>query len=92
LERGETFHTLRHTFASHAVMSGIDLYTLAKILGHRDLSMVQRYAHLAPSHLKAATNQAAATIFADNVPRQVPQATASAAYADAFLRENTMTQ
>jgi len=36
--------------------------SLAKILGHRDLSMVQRYAHLAPAHLKAVTNQAAATI------------------------------
>ena len=45
--QGVTFHTLRHTFASHAVMAGVDLYTLAKILGHRDLAQVQRYAHLA---------------------------------------------
>jgi integrase len=67
-----TFHTLRHTFASYAVMSGVDLHTLAKILGLRDLSMVQRYAHLAPSHLQAATAQAATAIFAGNVPPQVP--------------------
>lgn len=90
--KGVTFHTLRHTFASHAVMAGVDLHTLAKILGHRDLSMVQRYAHLAPAHLQAATNRAASAVFAGDVPRQVPQATASAAYADAFLRENTMAQ
>ena len=71
--QGVTFHTLRHTFASHAVMNGVDLYILAKILGHRDLSMVQRYAHLAPAHLQAATNQDASAIFAEHVPPQVPQ-------------------
>ena len=59
---GVTFHTLRHTFASHAVMAGVDLYTLAKLLGHRDLAQVQRYAHLAPAHLQAATNRAGAAI------------------------------
>ena len=70
--QGVTFHTLRHTFASHAVMAGVDLYTLAKLLGHRDLAQVQRYAHLTPAHLQAATNQAATAIFADQVPRPMP--------------------
>ena len=74
-----SFHTLRHTFASHAVMNGVDLYTLARILGHRDIKMVQRYAHLAPAHLQAATDQAARAIFVGNVPRQVPQVIESAA-------------
>jgi integrase len=72
---GVTFHTLRHTFASYAVMSGVDLYTLAKLLGHRNLQMTQRYAHLAPAHLHAAAAQAVSAIFADNVPQQVPPAT-----------------
>ena len=72
--RDVTFHTLRHTFASHAVMAGVDLYTLAKILGHRTINMVQRYAHLAPAHLQAATTQAAAAIFARDVPQEVPHA------------------
>jgi integrase len=71
---GVTFHTLRHTFASHAVMNGVDLYTLAQILGHHDLSMVRRYAHLAPAHLQAATNKTASAIFAADVPQEVPQA------------------
>jgi integrase len=42
------FHDLRHTFASHWVMKGGDLFKLQKILGHADQQMVQRYAHLAP--------------------------------------------
>jgi integrase len=44
-----TFHGLRHTFASHWVMNGGDLYRLQKILGHSDPSMTQIYAHLAPA-------------------------------------------
>ncbi len=44
-----TFHDLRHTFASHMVMSGIDINTLKEILGHSTITMTQRYAHLAPS-------------------------------------------
>jgi integrase len=39
------FHDLRHTFASHWMMSGGDLYTLSKILGHKTIHMTQRYAH-----------------------------------------------
>jgi integrase len=66
---GVTFHTLRHTFASHAVTAGVDLYTLAKLLGHRTVAMVQRYAHLAPAHLKTATDASARAIFAEEVPQ-----------------------
>jgi hypothetical protein len=52
-------------------MAGVDLHTLAKLLGHRTLQMTQRYAHLAPTHLHAATEQAARSIFAADVPHTV---------------------
>lgn len=50
------FHTLRHTYASWLVMSGIDLYTVQRLMGHKDIKMTQRYAHLAPGYLEKAVN------------------------------------
>jgi len=45
------FHDLRHTFASWYMMNGGDLYELAKILGHSNIKMTERYAKLARSHI-----------------------------------------
>lgn len=42
------FHTLRHSFASWAVMGGMPIFKLGKIMGHRDLAATMIYAHLAP--------------------------------------------
>lgn len=42
------FHDLRHTFASHWVMKGGDVFKLQQILGHANIAMTMRYAHLAP--------------------------------------------
>ncbi len=50
------FHDLRHTFASHCIMAGVDITTLSKLLGHKSLKMTLRYAHLAPSHLVRAAD------------------------------------
>ena len=52
--KGVRLHDLRHTAASWLVMAGVDLYTVATILGHQDLAMTKRYAHLAPGHLRDA--------------------------------------
>jgi site-specific recombinase XerD len=45
------WHLLRHTFASHFVMSGGNILALQKILGHSDVKMTMIYAHLAPDYL-----------------------------------------
>lgn len=43
------FHDLRHTFASHWMMAGGDLFKLQKILGHKTTELTLRYAHLSPA-------------------------------------------
>lgn len=50
---GVSLHTLRHTFISRLVQAGRPLPEVAALAGHRDIKMTMRYAHLAPSHLRA---------------------------------------
>ncbi|MEN8131517.1 MAG: tyrosine-type recombinase/integrase [Pseudomonadota bacterium] len=47
-------HDMRHDFASQLVMKGVDLYTVQKLMGHASVQMTERYAHLAPDHLRTA--------------------------------------
>lgn len=47
-------HKLRHTFASHLVQAGIDLYRVKNLMGHSSITMTEIYAHLATQDLKAA--------------------------------------
>lgn len=48
------FHTLRHTYASWLAMSGVPLYQLMDLMGHRTIEMTKRYASLCPSQGKEA--------------------------------------
>jgi integrase len=41
-------HTLRHTFASHLAINGTPIFTIQKLMNHRDIKMTMRYAKLAP--------------------------------------------
>jgi len=52
------FHDLRHTFASWYMMNGGDLYELAKILGHSNIKMTERYAKLSRQHIAQTGNTA----------------------------------
>lgn len=68
------FHDLRHTFATRLAQAGVDLYKISKLLGHRDISTTQRYAHHYPESLRSsveildrATNMLQSGILAEGV-------------------------
>jgi len=50
-------HTLRHTFASHLVMKGVDLATIKQLLGHSDIDTTMIYSHLTKEHVENAVER-----------------------------------
>ena len=63
-------HDLRHSFASQAINGGASLYLTGAILGHRQSSTTQRYAHL-----QSAPVRSVATTAADNVAKMLDRRT-----------------
>ena len=55
-------HDLRHTVATHAVMQGVPLPIVARLLGHRHPSMTLRYAHIGDCEIEAAAERIGQTI------------------------------
>ena len=55
-------HDLRHTFASQAVMGGVSLAIVSKLLGHSQISTTMRYAHLADAELMDASQSIGAIL------------------------------
>jgi len=49
-----TPHSIRHTFGSWLAIQGTPLRTIQELLGHADVRMTIRYAHLSPAHLREA--------------------------------------
>lgn len=55
--RNLRFHDLRHTFATRLVLSGVDLATMSKLLGHSSIRMTMRYSHPTPEALMNAVSK-----------------------------------
>ncbi len=59
-----TFHTLRHTFTTRCIESGMDILMVAKTLGHANVAMtLNRYSHLLPKHMKASMDKLEANYY-----------------------------
>jgi site-specific recombinase XerD len=50
-------YDLRHTYASRAVMEGVDLRTLGALLGHTTIQMTMRYVHPSEEHKREAAKK-----------------------------------
>lgn len=60
-------HDLRHTFASYLAMGGFNLRAIQRLLGHKDIRMTARYAHLSADHLQQAVKSLDAVLGSGNM-------------------------
>lgn len=65
------FHDLRHTFASWARQSGADIADVKEALGHSDISMTMRYAHIKPDAETTAFDKVSAALAAHSAPQSL---------------------
>ena len=65
---GIVFHDTRHTAATRMLHAGMDLKTIASLLGHSDMYMTMRYGHATPTSREAAVRSLSDEPFAKNFP------------------------
>ncbi len=51
------WHVLRHTYASHLAMAGVPIPVIAELMGHGDIRVTMRYAHLSPAAKRDAVSK-----------------------------------
>ena len=56
IDKDVSFHSLRHSFATHLMESGVSVRTIQALLGHRSLSSTERYTHVAGDYLRQTTS------------------------------------
>jgi integrase len=59
LPKNVIMYSLRHTWATQAARRGVDLRTIAEVMGHKSMRMLMRYAHLSKGHMKISMQLAA---------------------------------
>ena len=65
------FHDLRHTFASWARQEGADIADVKEALGHSDISMTMRYAHIKPDADNTAFDRVSAALASHSAPQRL---------------------
>lgn len=64
------FHDLRHTFASWARMAGADLADICEALGHSNVAVTMRYAHIEPAHHKTAFDRVSGDVWSQSLAQK----------------------
>lgn len=67
------FHDLRHTFASWARQNGADISDVKEALGHSDISMTMRYAHIRPDAENTAFDRVSDALMAQSAPQSLQE-------------------
>jgi integrase len=60
-------HDLRHTYASILINNGVSIYEVQRLLGHSNITMTQRYAHLLKNKLHRRTEVVSTAILGGHI-------------------------